>query len=210
MQDSTVDPLRGVGDSRRPPDSTIRRTSLPNKNVHHDYHSLDSTPENLQFEERLIAIKLFMLMIDSLAPTLKSSVRVDIKHAKDCRVFTDTSPDPMTVAKDPIFEDDLLLPVSCTCDVTLEAVFTETDVPENTLLLSITLNQFMEKFPWINDTEGAAAMLHFTAAINETRALCCLHPMDFNEAMGLFFTQIEVSPKMCTTKSHIPMYKNNH
>ena len=183
---------------------------MPNKNVHHDCHSLDSIPENLQFEERLIAIRLFMLMIDSLALTLKSSVSVDTKHDKACGVFTDTSPDSMAVAKDPVFEDDLPVPATCSCDVTLEAVFTETDVPENTLLLSITVDQFMEKFPWINGMESAPEMLELATKISEPRALCCLHPMDFNEAMGLFFTQIKVSPKMCITKGHIAIYKNVH
>lgn len=156
------------------------------------------------------AIKLIMLMINSLALTLKSSVDVNTKHDEDCAVFADTSGGSMTVMTGSVSAEDLLLVATCNCNMSLEAVFTETEILENTLLLSITLNQFMEKFPWINNTDGSAAMLHFTATINEPRALCCLHPMDFNEAMGLFFTQIEVSPKMCVTKSHIAIYKNIH
>jgi len=150
---------------------------------------------------------LVLIMIDTLAQRLGSLATVDTQHDDDCTLAVKSSSSLKQMHTSSLSQEDWEEFFNCDCNMFLEAVLTETQTPENTLLLSTSLERLIRQMPWLRNGDQVSALLQFaTAEGMENQFLPCINPKDFDEAMGHFFTQMDVSPKMCTTKSHLPMY----
>ena len=158
-------------------------------------------------------INLILIMIDRLAHDKDSSVAVTVEHKSDCGVFTEIDPAPEKKASviNSTCEKDLSVLSACNCDLALELVLSKKEDQENTLMLTTTLNELRETFPWLTDNEGAGAILELALMIDETSGLLpTLNLNDFDDSMGQFFLQKFVNPLMSRAPSRHSFCTNSH